>query len=77
MRESDPIYGFWFFEAYYRSFGKQLSIISRKFMPETEAAVEELLSFTADMQFFFTETARLIQSNNVYLLLILANFHNI
>jgi hypothetical protein len=49
MRESDLIYGFWFFEAYYRSFGKQLSIISRKFMPETEAAVEELLSFTADM----------------------------
>ena len=49
MRESDPIYGFWFFEAYYQSFGKQLSIISRKFMPETEAAVKELMSFTADM----------------------------
>ena len=49
VRSSDPIYGFWFFEAYYESFGKQLSMISPKFMPVTDAAVVELLSFKANM----------------------------
>ena len=49
VRSSDPIYGFWFFEAYYESFGKQLSMISPKFIPETDAAVEELLLFKANM----------------------------
>ena len=37
VRPSDPIYGFWFFEAYYESFGKQLSLISTKFKPETDS----------------------------------------
>ena len=49
MRSSDPLYGFWFFEAYYQAFGKQLAAISPKFVPETEAGVDELLSFKADM----------------------------
>jgi hypothetical protein len=49
VRSADPIYGFWFFEAYYESFGKQLSMISPKFIPETDAAVEELLLFKANM----------------------------
>ena len=49
LRNSDPLYGYWFFEAYYNSIGKQLSIISPKFMPETEAQVIELLSFQANM----------------------------
>jgi hypothetical protein len=49
VRASDPLYGYWFFEAYYQAFAKQLSAISRKFVPETEADVDELLSFKADM----------------------------
>ena len=44
MRGSDPLYGYWFFEAYYQAFAKQLSAISRKFVPETEAGVDELLT---------------------------------
>ena len=49
MRGSDPLYGYWFFEAYYQAFGKQLAAISSKFVPETEAGVDELLSFKANM----------------------------
>ena len=49
MRSSAPLYGYWFFEAYYQAFAKQLSTISRKFVPETEAGVDELLSYKADM----------------------------
>jgi len=49
IRKGEPLYGYWFFEAYYESFGKQLALISPKFMPETAAAVDELLSFMADM----------------------------
>jgi hypothetical protein len=49
MRKSDPLYGYWFFEAYYEAFAKQLAAISPKFVPRTAAGVEELLSFKADM----------------------------
>jgi hypothetical protein len=49
VRKSDPLYSFWFFEGYYKSFGKQVSLISPKFMPDTAAGVDELLSFKADM----------------------------
>jgi hypothetical protein len=45
----DPLYGFWFFEAYYQAFNDQLSVLSKKFNPTREADVEELLSFTAVM----------------------------
>jgi hypothetical protein len=48
-RKTDPLYGYWFFEAYYKSFVKQLTTISPKFAPKTAAQVEELLSFKADM----------------------------
>jgi hypothetical protein len=48
-RKNDPIYGYWFFEAYYESFAKQLVIISPKFAPTTAAGLEELLPFKADM----------------------------
>jgi hypothetical protein len=49
LRKTDPLYGYWFFEAYYESIGKQLSLISPKFMPETASGVAELLSFKASM----------------------------
>ncbi len=48
-RASDPLYGFWFFEAYYKSFEKQLTSISSKFAPSMAADVEQLLSFKGDM----------------------------
>ena len=48
-RKTDPIYGFWFFEAYYEAFAKQLGSISPKFVPTTDAEVDELLSFKANM----------------------------
>jgi hypothetical protein len=49
LREKDPLYGYWFFEAYYMSFVRQLSVLSTKFNPQTEAQVDELLSFKASM----------------------------
>jgi hypothetical protein len=49
LRKSDPLYGFWFFEAYYESFAKQLGAISPKFVPTTPAGIDELLSFKATM----------------------------
>ena len=48
-RKADPLYGYWFFEAYYEAFAKQLAAISLKFVPTTPGGVEELLSFKADM----------------------------
>jgi hypothetical protein len=52
LRKTDPLYGYWFFEAYYETFAKQLVAISPKFAPTTDAGVDELLSFTADMYAF-------------------------
>ncbi len=46
---SDLLYGYWFFEVYYESFGKHMCLISTNFMPETDAGVEELLLFQANM----------------------------
>ncbi len=49
VRKNDPLYGLWFFEAYYEAFAKQLGSISPKFVPTTAAEVDELLSFKAKM----------------------------
>ena len=49
MKKDDPLYGYWFFEAYYEAFAKQLGAISPKFVPTTSAGVEQLLSFKANM----------------------------
>ena len=49
MRPTDPLYGYWFFEAYYKAFSGQLGAISPKFVPTTSAGVDELLSFKANM----------------------------
>ncbi len=48
-RKNDPLYGFWFFEAYYEGLTKQLGSIRPKFVPTTAAKVHELLSFKANM----------------------------
>jgi hypothetical protein len=47
--EKDPLYCFWFFEAYYKALKDQLSVLSKMFDPTREADVEELFSFTAVM----------------------------
>ena len=49
LRKTDPLYGYWFFEAYYMSIGKHLTLISPKFMPDTADRVGELLPFKANM----------------------------
>ncbi len=49
LLKTDPLYGYWFFEAYYESFATALAKLSPKFVPTTPHSVEELLSFKADM----------------------------
>ncbi len=43
MRKTDPLYGYWFFEAYYKAFATELAKVSPKFVPKTLAEVDELL----------------------------------
>jgi hypothetical protein len=39
------MYGYWFFKFYYEVFAEPLQTLSKKFHPETDAAIDELLSF--------------------------------
>jgi hypothetical protein len=43
--QRDPLYGYWFFRFYYDVFAEHLQTPNKKFLPETDAAIEELLSF--------------------------------
>ena len=43
--QSDPLYGYWFFRFYCEVFAEHLQTLSKKFLPETDTAIEELLSF--------------------------------
>ncbi len=49
MRKSDPLYGYWFFTFYYDAFAEPLQILSKKFRPETESAIDELLNLQVDV----------------------------
>ena len=49
LRKSDPVYGYWFFKFYYEAFAEPLQTLSKKFLPETDAAIEELLSFQVEV----------------------------
>ena len=49
LHKSDPFYGYWFYRFYYEAFADPLSKLSSKFVPETDEAVDELLSFEAEM----------------------------
>ena len=55
LRKSGPLYGYWFFRFYYEVFAEHLQTLSKnqtlskKFLPETDAAIEELLSFRVEM----------------------------
>ncbi len=48
LRKSDPLYGYWFFRFYYEVFAEQSLSNLKKFLPETDAAIEELLSFRVE-----------------------------
>jgi hypothetical protein len=39
------LYGYWFFKFDYEVFAEPLQALSKKYLPETDAAIEELLSF--------------------------------
>jgi len=51
LRKSDPLYGYWFFKFYYEAFAESLQILSKKFRPETETAiqVDELLNYQVEV----------------------------
>jgi hypothetical protein len=49
VRKSDPLYVHWFFKFYNEAFAEQLQILSKKFRPETESAIDELLNFQVDV----------------------------
>ncbi len=49
LRKSDPFYGYWFYRFYYEAFADPLSKLSSKFVPETDEAVGELLSYQMEM----------------------------
>jgi hypothetical protein len=52
VRKSDPLYGYWFFKFYYEAFAEPLQILSKKFRPETESAIDELLDLQVDVYVF-------------------------
>ena len=49
MRKNDPLYGYWFFQFYYEAFVEPLQTFSNKFLPATDAAIDELLSFQVEV----------------------------
>ena len=49
LRKSDPLYGYWFFKFCYDVFAEPLQILSKKFLSETDAAIDELLSFQVEV----------------------------
>jgi hypothetical protein len=49
LRKSNPLYGYWFLRFYYEVFAEPLQTLSKKFLPETNAAIEELLSFQVEV----------------------------
>ncbi len=46
------MYGYWFYRFYYAVFAEPLSKISRKFVPVSDAGVDELLSFQVEVEVF-------------------------
>jgi hypothetical protein len=48
LRKSDPLDGYWYFRFYYEVFAEHLQNLSKKFPPETDAAIEELQSFQVE-----------------------------
>jgi len=49
LRKSDPLYGYWFYKFYYEAFAESLQILSKKFRPETESEIDELLTYQVEV----------------------------
>ncbi len=49
IRTRDPVYGYCFYRFYYDGFAEPLSKLSKKFIPESDAAVGELRSFQVEV----------------------------
>jgi hypothetical protein len=49
LRKRDPLYGYWIFRFYLEVFAEPLQTLSKIFLPETNAAIEELLSFRVEV----------------------------
>ncbi len=58
MRKSDPLYGHWFFKFYYEAFAEPLQVLSKKFRPETESAIDELLNFQVEVEVFAFQSSK-------------------
>jgi hypothetical protein len=43
------MYGYWFYRFYYAVFAEPLSKLSRKIVPVTDAAVDELLAYQVEV----------------------------
>jgi hypothetical protein len=43
-------YGYWFFRFYYEVIAEFLQTLSKKFLPETDAAINNLLSFRVEVK---------------------------
>ncbi len=50
FRKTKPLFGYWFKRSYYDAFAEPLSTFSKRVVPETEDAVDELLLFQVDLR---------------------------
>ena len=49
MHKNNPLYGYWFFQFYCEAFVEPLRTFSNKFLPATDATIDELLSFQVEV----------------------------
>jgi hypothetical protein len=47
LRKSDPLYGYWWFTFYYEALAESLAVLHPEFRPESEDAIDRLLSYDA------------------------------
>ena len=47
LRKSDPLYGHWFFTFYYEALAESFTVLHPEFRPESEDAIDRLLSYEA------------------------------
>jgi len=43
------LYGYWFYKFYDEAFAEPLQILSKKFRPETESEIDELLNYQVEV----------------------------
>ena len=47
LRKSDPLYGHWFITFYYEALAESFTVLHPEFRPESEDAIDLLLSYEA------------------------------